>query len=152
MAIHTLETRQVVKTSLEQAWEFFSAPGNLARITPPELGFKVLSPPAERIFAGMMIEYKVSPLFNLPMTWLTEITHVREGSFFVDEQRVGPYAVWHHEHHFRELGPGLVEVHDRVTYVPPLGVLGELVHPWLIKPQLDKIFAFRETAVAEAFG
>ena len=151
MAIHTLETRQVIKTSLEQAWDFFSSPGNLARITPPDLGFTVLSPPAGRIYAGMMIEYKVSPLFGLAMTWLTEITQVREGSFFVDEQRVGPYAIWHHEHHFREVGPGLAEVHDRVTYVPPFGMLGELVHPFLIKPQLDKIFAFRETAVAEAF-
>src|SRR3569623_175387 len=149
MAIHTLETRQVIKTSLEQAWAFFSSPGNLARITPPDLGFKVLSQPAERIFAGMMIEYKVSPLFGLPMSWLTEITHVREGAFFVDEQRMGPYSIWHHEHHFRELSQGLVEVHDRVTYVPPLGVLGELVHPFLLTPQLDKIFAFRETAVAE---
>lgn len=152
MAIHTLETRQVIKASLQQAWDFFSSPRNLSRITPPEMGFTILSDLPERMFAGMMIEYKVTPLFGIPITWLTEISQVREGEFFVDEQRVGPYAIWHHEHHFKDLGDGRVEMHDRVTYVPPFGLLGELVHPFIIKPQLDKIFAFREQAVTELFG
>jgi len=152
MAIHTLETRQVIKASLQQAWDFFSSPRNLSRITPPEMGFTILSDLPERMFAGMMIEYKVTPLFGIPITWLTEISQVREGEFFVDEQRVGPYAIWHHEHHFKDLGDGRVEMHDRVTYVPPCGLLGELVHPFIIKPQLDKIFAFREQAVTELFG
>jgi len=152
MAIHTLETRQVVKASLQQAWDFFSSPGNLARITPPEMSFTVLSTLPERMFAGMMIEYQVRPLFGIPMTWLTEISHVQEREFFVDEQRVGPYAIWHHEHHFKELSAGLVEMHDKVTYVPPFGVLGELVHLFIIKPQLDKIFEFRQRAVSGLFG
>lgn len=152
MAIHTLETRQVIKASLQQAWDFFSSPRNLSRITPPEMGFTILSDLPERMFAGMMIEYKVTPLFGIPITWLTEISQVRVGEFFVDEQRVGPYAIWHHEHHFKDLGDGRVEMHDRVTYVPPFGLLGELVHPFIIKPQLDKIFAFREQAVTELFG
>ncbi|MDB6120377.1 MAG: hypothetical protein JWO08_4158 [Verrucomicrobiaceae bacterium] len=152
MAIHTLQSRQVIKASLQQAWAFFSSPRNLSRITPPEMGFTILSELPESMFPGMMIEYKVTPLFGIPLTWLTEISHVKERELFVDEQRVGPYAIWHHEHHFRDLGDGRVEMHDRVTYVPPFGLLGELVHPFIIKPQLDRIFAHREKAVNELFG
>ena len=99
----------------------------------------------------MMIEYRVRPLFGIPATWLTEITHVEPGKFFVDEQRIGPYRMWHHEHHFTALGDGKVEVRDRVTYVLPLGWLGELAHPFLVKPQLERIFAYREKAVGELF-
>ncbi|MDB6137075.1 MAG: cell division inhibitor [Verrucomicrobiaceae bacterium] len=151
MAIHTIQTRQVIKATLQQAWDFFSSPRNLSRITPPEMGFTILSELPERMFAGMMIEYKVTPLFGIPLTWLTEISHLREQEYFVDEQRVGPYAIWHHEHHFKDLGGGRVEMHDRVTYAPPFGVLGELVHPFIIKPELDKIFGFRERAVQALF-
>ena len=104
------------------------------------------------MFAGMMIEYRVTPVAGIPMTWLTEISHVKENEFFVDEQRVGPYAIWHHEHHFKDLGDGRVEMRDKITYVPPFGLLGELVHPFLIKPQLDRIFAHREKAANELFG
>ncbi|TLD72502.1 SRPBCC family protein [Phragmitibacter flavus] len=152
MAIHTLSTTQTVKGDLETIWSFFSDPRNLSRITPKEMGFEILSELPERMFPGMMIEYRVRPLLGIPMTWLTEITHVEEGRFFVDEQRVGPYAIWHHEHHFRDLGNGLVEMKDRVTYVPPFGILGEMVHPILIRPQLEKIFAHREKTVNEMFG
>ena len=152
MAIHTIQTQQIIKCSLTKAWDFFSNPRNLARITPNELGFQIITDLPERMFAGMMIEYRVTPVLGIPMTWLTEISHVREHEYFVDEQRVGPYAIWHHEHHFKDLGEGQVELRDKVTYVPPFGVLGEAVHPLLIKPQLDKIFAHREKAVNELFG
>ena len=152
MAIHTIQTRQIIKSSLTEAWDFFSSPRNLARITPPELGFQILTELPAHMYSGMMIEYRVTPLLGIPMRWLTEITHVHEGKFFVDEQRVGPYAIWHHEHHFKDLGNGTVEMQDKVTYVPPFGPLGELVHPFIIKPQLDRIFAHREKAVTELFG
>lgn len=152
MAVHTLHTKQIIRATREQAWAFFSDPRNLAKITPPTLGFEVLTPdlPA-RIRAGLMIAYRVRPLFGIPMQWLTEITHVEEGVRFIDEQRVGPYAVWHHEHEFRDLGEGRVEMEDRVTYVLPFGPLGDLVHPLLVKPQLEAIFGFRERAVREMF-
>ena len=152
MAIHTLETRQIIKATLAEAWDYFSNPANLARITPCDLGFKIISTLPGRVHEGMMIEYRVTPLFGIPMTWLTEISHVRDQEYFVDEQRVGPYAIWHHEHHFKDLGGGQVEMRDKVTYVPPFGVLGEIVHPFIIKPQLDKIFAYREQAVNKQFG
>jgi ligand-binding SRPBCC domain-containing protein len=152
MAIHVLETRQTIASSIDRAWDFFSDPRNLSRITPPELDFKVLTRLPDRIHAGMMIEYRVRPIFGIPVRWLTEITHVEAGRFFVDEQRVGPYRIWHHEHHFRELPDGQVEMTDKVTYVPPFGPLGELFHPLVIQPQLAKIFAFRHTAVAGLFS
>lgn len=152
MAVHTLHTQQIIRATREQAWAFFSDPRNLAKITPPTLGFEVLTPdlPA-RIRSGLMIAYRVRPLFGIPMQWLTEITHVEEGVRFIDEQRVGPYAVWHHEHEFRDLGDGRVEMEDRVTYVLPFGPLGDLVHPLLVKPQIETIFGFRERAVREMF-
>ena len=152
MSIHTLQTNQIIRASAEQAWDFFSDPRNLAKITPPDMGFIVKSQLPPRIHAGMMIEYRVSPLLGIPMTWLTEITQVREGLYFVDEQRVGPYAIWHHEHHFRDLGDGRIEMQDKVTYTLPLSPLSEVVHPLLVKPQLDKIFAYREQKVKELFG
>lgn len=152
MPIHTLHTKQIIRATAEQAWDFFSDPRNLAKITPPDMGFIVKSELPPRIHAGMMIEYRVSPLLGIPMTWLTEITQVREGVYFVDEQRVGPYAIWHHEHHFRDLGDGRIEMQDKVTYTLPLSPFSEVVHPFLVKPQLDKIFAFREKRVTELFG
>jgi ligand-binding SRPBCC domain-containing protein len=150
--IRVLETSQIIRASIDDAWSFFSDPRNLARITPPALDFQVLTDLPARIHAGMMIEYRVRPLLGLPVRWLTEITHVEAGKFFVDEQRIGPYRIWHHEHHFRPCDKGSVEIRDRVTYVLPFGVLGDLVHPFLVRPQLAQIFAFREKAVRELFG
>ena len=150
--IHVLESTQTLPVSTDRAWDFFSDPRNLSKITPPELDFTVLTALPERIYAGMMIEYRVRPLLGIPARWLTEITHVEPGKFFVDEQRIGPYKIWHHEHHFRPLATGQTELYDRVTYVLPFGLFGNLVHPFLVKPQLSKIFAFREKRVRELFG
>lgn len=152
MAVHTLHTKQIIRAGMAEAWAFFSNPRNLAKITPPELGFEVLTPDLPpQVYAGMMIAYRVRPLFGIPMTWLSEITLVEAGVRFIDEQRVGPYAVWHHEHVFHDLGDGRVEVEDRATYVLPFAPLGDLAHPLLVKPQLDRIFAHREKAVRELF-
>lgn len=152
MPIHTLHTKQVIRATKEQAWDFFSNPRNLAKITPPDMGFDILTPdlPA-RIYSGLMIEYRVRPLLGIPMSWLTEITHVKDGDYFVDEQRVGPYAIWHHEHWFHDLEDGRIEMEDRVTYVLPMQPFGDIVHPFLVKPQLDRIFGHREKAVRELF-
>jgi ligand-binding SRPBCC domain-containing protein len=152
MAVHTLHTKQIIRAGMTEAWAFFSNPRNLAKITPPELGFEVLTPDLPpQVYAGMMIAYRVRPLFGIPMTWLSEITLVEAGVRFIDEQRVGPYAVWHHEHVFHDLGDGRVEVEDRATYVLPFAPLGDLAHALLVKPQLDRIFAHREKAVRELF-
>ena len=151
MAIYTFSRNQVVEMPLEHCWRFFSDPRNLARITPSALRFIVRSELPEEIYAGLMIRYTVSPLWSIPMTWLTEITHVQKPYQFIDEQRVGPYRIWHHEHFFRAVDERHTEVRDHVHYVPPFGPVGALLHPFLIRPQLERIFAFREeqlTAIA----
>jgi ligand-binding SRPBCC domain-containing protein len=149
--IHTLEQTQAVTASLAACWDFFSDPRNLARITPPELGFEVTSPLPPRMHAGLMIQYRVRPLFGIPLTWLTEITQVDEPHFFVDEQRIGPYRIWHHEHRFTDAGEGAVTMHDKVTYALPFGPFGEMAHPLLVAPRLRRIFDFRNEAVRKLF-
>ena len=144
MPVYTFTRTQTVAMPLEQCWAFFSDPRNLAKITPPALRLRVESELPPEIHPGLMIRYTVSPLFGLPMQWLTEITHVRKPDYFVDEQRVGPYRVWHHEHSFRAVGSNETEVHDLVHYVPPLGPVGAIINALVIRAQLERIFAYRE--------
>lgn len=151
MPIHLLEQTQLIHAPLARCWAFFSDPHNLAQITPPDLGFEVLGPLPPAIHPGLMIRYRVRPLLGLPMRWLTEITHVENGRYFVDEQRLGPYRLWHHEHTFEALDPRRTRVHDRVHYALPGGWLGNLVHPFLVRPRLEQIFAFRTRAVERLF-
>ncbi len=151
MPVHTLERTQIIPAPLAVAWEFFSSPRNLERITPRELDFRILSELPAQMYAGMMIRYRVRPLLGLPLTWVTEITHVEPQRMFVDEQRVGPYRMWHHEHHFRELDGGRVEMLDRITYQLPLGWLSEPVHAWIVRRQLAAIFDHRHVAVERLF-
>jgi ligand-binding SRPBCC domain-containing protein len=103
------------------------------------------------MYEGLIIAYTVKPLLGIPMEWVTEITHVKDNSFFVDEQRIGPYKMWHHEHHFREVEGG-VEMTDIVSYVIPFGMIGKLFHPVLVKPKLEEIFAYRFKIVDNLFG
>jgi ligand-binding SRPBCC domain-containing protein len=152
MPIHVLHRTQTLAITREEAWQFFSDPRNLARITPPKLGFQIVTPDLpDRIYAGLMIQYRVRPLLGIPMVWLTEITHVTEGRYFADEQRMGPYALWHHEHWFRDSGPGCVELEDRVTYKLPCGRLSEPAHALLVRKQLEDIFDYRTIAVEKWF-
>ena len=152
MAIHLFTRTQIIPAPLDECWRFFSTPENLARLTPPALGMEVVGECPATMHAGMMFTLRVRPLLGLPLTWLTEITHVEPPHYFVDEQRTGPYRVWHHEHHFRALGERRTEMRDVVHYVLPFGWLGGLVHPWLVAPELRRIFAFRENAVRKIFG
>lgn len=147
MPIYTFNRTQIVRVPLEQCWEFFSNPRNLEKITPPSLNFRVKTDLPATIYPGLMIEYKVSPLFGIPVSWLTEIVHVDKPHHFVDEQRVGPYRLWHHEHFFRELGPEEAELRDLIHYVPPLGPFGAVINAVAIRPQLARIFDFRAKAL-----
>lgn len=149
--MYTLERTQRIPISLEEAWNFFQNPGNLSKITPSEMGFETLSEVPEKMYPGLFIHYKVSPLFGIKMNWTTEITYVQEPHYFVDEQRVGPYAIWHHEHHFKEIEGG-VEMLDRVNYKIPLGILGKIAHPIIVRSKLEEIFEYRIRAVEEIFG
>ena len=114
------------------------------------MGFIVKSEVPQKMYEGLMIAYTVKPLAGIPMNWVTEIKTVKDLQFFVDEQRVGPYKVWHHEHHFKAVEGG-VEMTDIVTYVLPFGLLGRLVHPWLVRPKLEQIFAYRFKKVETLF-
>ncbi len=152
MSVHRLDAVQTVPASLEDAWAFFSDPRNLAVITPPSLGFKITTaglPP--RVHEGMILTYTVTPVLNIPLRWVTEITHLRDHEFFVDEQRIGPYRFWHHQHHFREVEGG-VELRDIVHYAAPFGPLGDLVVRFRVKPKLAEIFRFRKRVIERRFG
>jgi ligand-binding SRPBCC domain-containing protein len=151
VAVHVFQSTQTLSTSLGRAWEFLVDPRNLARITPPALGFAVVGDLPERIHRGLILEYRVRFLFALRLRGVAEITEVEEGKSFVDVQRVGPYRSWRHAHLLRDLGRDRVEIRDEITYEPPLGWLGELLHPLLIAPRLRKIFAGRAKTMAEIF-
>jgi ligand-binding SRPBCC domain-containing protein len=152
MSVHSLKSVQQIPATLEAAWNFFSLSHNLATITPPHLNFRVRSHHhGSRIYAGQIIEYTVSPLFGIPLYWMTEITHVQEQVLFVDEQRYGPYAMWHHQHHFREVEGG-VEMTDIVHYKNPFWFIGDVANTLVVKKQLKKIFSSRYQKITELFG
>lgn len=149
MKLHRLQTVQRLPVSREEAWGYFSDASNLAKITPPDLGFEVTSPLPEKVYAGLIITYKVRPLFNVPVRWVTEITHVDEPNLFVDEQRFGPYRFWHHQHLFRAIGGG-VEMTDIVHYALPPG--GGIARGVLVAPRLKQIFDYRHQVLEKTFG
>jgi ligand-binding SRPBCC domain-containing protein len=151
MKIYTLHTKQNLPISVAQAWDFLSDPRNLKTITPPYMGFEILSGADREMYPGQIIQYIVTPVLNIPTKWVTEITHVVDQKFFVDEQRFGPYALWHHKHFIKEI-PGGVEMEDIVDYKVPFGILGQLVHPIIVKPKLQEIFDFRRKKLIDMFG
>lgn len=150
--VYRLKTIQNIPVSLPEAWDFFSKPKNLAEITPRELDFNIISLyHGEEMYPGQIIEYKVKPLLGIPVYWMTEITHVEKEKYFVDEQRFGPYILWHHQHHFKSITGG-VEMTDIVHYKIPFGFLGDIAQWLFVRKNLEKIFEFREKAVEQRFG
>lgn len=150
MKLFKLEARQVVPVGVDEAWAFFSDARNLSRITPPSLGFHLLSELPAEMYAGMIIPYRVRPLFGVPIIWITEITHVDKPRLFVDEQRFGPYRFWHHQHHFRKVEGG-TEIRDVVHHAPP-SPAGRWVERWVVGPRLREIFGYRRRVLEEVFG
>jgi len=150
MKLYELRQEQLLPISLRETWEFFSTPENLPLITPPDLGFRIISELPPRIHAGMLVTYTVTPFLGIPVKWVTEITHAEEPHFFVDEQRFGPYRFWHHQHHFRETAAG-TEMLDLVHYGLPYGLFGRLLNP-LVAGRLAEIFAYRRMALNECFA
>jgi ligand-binding SRPBCC domain-containing protein len=149
--MYQLRRTQFVATDLQTCWNFFSSPKNLKEITPDYMGFDVLVELPEKMYEGLMIEYTVKPLLGLPMKWITEIKYVHDLKFFVDEQRKGPYKIWHHEHHFKEVNGG-VEMTDIVSYEIPFGFIGRWMHPIIVKKKLNEIFEYRFKRVDEIFN
>lgn len=150
MKIHRLTRHQILPVSLERAWEFFSDPGNLPVITPPELSIRVISGAETPLRAGQIITYTITPFPGIPVEWKTKITEVDPGRRFIDLQVEGPYKLWKHTHSFRTIN-GSVEVRDDVKYVLPFGFLGTLAHTLIIKNQLRKIFDYRENMLKHIF-
>lgn len=143
--------QQFIPADLARVWEFFATPRNLDVLTPPDLRFRILDEVPDRMYAGQLIEYRISPVPGVWLRWLTEIRHVREGEYFVDEQRAGPYRLWYHEHRF-ERRPGGVMMTDRVTYEVGWGPAGWLAEKLWVRRQLAHIFACRRRQVAAHFG
>lgn len=151
MKIYRLETIQNLPISQKEAWNFLSDPRNLKTITPDYMGFEIVCGAASKMYAGQILQYIVTPLLNIPLKWVTEITHIREGEYFVDEQRFGPYSLWHHKHFIKPIKNG-VEMIDIVDYKVPFGILGQLVQPFLVRPKLEEIFEYRKNALDRIFG
>lgn len=152
MGFYQLHKTQKIPATIDQVWDFISSPANLKKITPEYMGFNITSKLlSEKMYPGMIISYKVSPVLGIKMTWVTEITQVKEKEYFVDEQRVGPYSMWHHEHKIEPIESGVLMT-DIVSYQPPFGILGSIANSMLIKNQLKEIFDYRVTAVEKMFG
>ncbi|RIA09403.1 ligand-binding SRPBCC domain-containing protein [Flavobacteriaceae bacterium MAR_2010_72] len=151
MKLYTLQKKQNLPITLDQAWDFLSDPKNLKTITPDYMGFNISSGADKPMYAGQIIQYVVTPLLGIKTTWVTEITHVIHKQYFVDEQRFGPYALWHHKHFLKEIEGG-VEMEDIIDYKVPFGFLGQMVHPILVKPKLEEIFNYRTKKLEDLFG
>ncbi|HBH24286.1 MAG TPA: cell division inhibitor [Cytophagales bacterium] len=148
--VYQIKSAQILPLGLEECWEFFSNPANLKIITPESMGFEILSGAEQPMYPGQIIQYHVSPIFGLKLNWVTEIKHVDPLKMFVDEQRYGPYAMWHHKHFFKPIEGG-VETTDLVHYKLPLGILGRMAHPFLVKPKIEEIFKYRSQKLNELF-
>ncbi|MBC7947136.1 MAG: SRPBCC family protein [Chitinophagaceae bacterium] len=151
MAIHCIKMVQKIPVALDVAWNFFSNPANLERITEEGVGFSIVSKHhSDKIYPGQIIEYRIKPFAGISLYWMTEITNVVDRQLFVDEQRFGPFDMWHHQHHFKEVGGG-VEMTDIVHYKIPFWVVGELANVVFVKNKLRGIFEYRKNMIGEIF-
>jgi ligand-binding SRPBCC domain-containing protein len=149
--VYSLKTTQLIPTGISTAWDFFSNPSRLQDITPADMGFTITSKyQGDKIYAGQIIEYRLRPLLGIPVYWMTEITHVEDKKYFVDEQRFGPYSLWHHQHHFKEVSGG-VEMTDIVHYKIPFGFIGDISNRLFVGHKLKQIFDYRYAKVEEMF-
>jgi ligand-binding SRPBCC domain-containing protein len=152
MAFYQLIKIQKLPCTIADVWDFISSPINLKEITPKHLGFIVTSNTgAEKMYPGMIITYKVSPVLGIQLNWMTEITQVKDKEYFIDEQRIGPYSLWHHQHKIQPIDGGVLMT-DIITYQPPLGFFGAMANSLFIKKQLKDIFDYRKTALENRFG
>ena len=153
MKPYQLEFQQNLPISVSKAWDFFSSPVNLAKITPKEMAFTITSNPEhfKSMYPGTIITYKVSPIWGIQLDWMTEITQVEHEKYFIDEQRFGPYKFWHHQHHFKAIEGG-TEMTDILTYGLPMGIFGRIANRIFVADKLQQIFEFRKQKVMELFG
>jgi ligand-binding SRPBCC domain-containing protein len=147
----TIKTEQLLPLSLLEAWVFFATPRNLNAVTPKELEFRITSDVPDTMYEGLMITYKIKPMLNIPIDWVTEITHIKELNYFVDEQRKGPYKMWHHEHHFKEVKEGVLMI-DILTYDIGKSIFGWIAGKLFVHRKVEEIFQYRNKALATYFN
>ncbi|MEM9837470.1 MAG: SRPBCC family protein [Bacteroidota bacterium] len=148
-----LEFTTTVPRSLEATWDFFSRPENLEKLTPKDVSFEFLTPlKGVVMYPGIAIQYRVSPFPGFTTDWITEITQIKEYEYFIDDQRVGPFALWHHQHHFRAIDDQTTEMKDILHYQAPLGILGTIADKIFVHRQVQQIFSYREEAMRAYFG
>ena len=151
MKIYRFTKSQLLPITIDIAWDFLSDSKNLKKITPDYMGFNIIEKEDTKMYAGQIIQYIVTPILGIPTKWVTEITHVKDKSYFVDEQRFGPYSLWHHKHFIKEVDGG-VEMLDIIDYKIPLGLIGRIANPILVKPKLNEIFDYRKQKLIDLFG
>jgi ligand-binding SRPBCC domain-containing protein len=151
LKIHRLQFTQLLPISLDEAWTFFSSPKNLNEITPDDMSFEIISGTEERMYAGQIITYRIKPMLNIPMNWVTEITQSEDRHYFIDEQRFGPYKFWNHLHRFEATAEGVLMT-DILHYALPFGFLGEIMGKLFIHQKVNSIFRQREKKLMDIFG
>lgn len=151
MKIYRFTKSQLLPITIDKAWAFLSDAKNLKKITPDYMGFNIIEKEDTKMYAGQIIQYIVTPILGIPTKWVTEITHVKDKSYFVDEQRFGPYSLWHHKHFIKEVDGG-VEMLDIIDYKIPFGLIGRIANPILVKPKLNEIFDYRKQKLIDLFG
>ena len=151
MKIYRFVRTQKIPININEAWNFLSDPNNLKTITPSYMGFHIIENENTEMYSGQIIKYTVSPILGIKINWVTEITHVKNLEYFVDEQRFGPYSFWHHKHFIKEIKGG-VEMVDVLDYALPFGILGRIFHPVIVKPKLNEIFNYRREKLIKIFG
>jgi len=151
MGFYQFQKKQNLNASIDEVWDFISSPANLKEITPPYMGFDITTENLpEKMYPGMIISYIVKPLAGIPVNWVTEITEISEKKFFIDQQRIGPYSFWHHQH-FLEPYDNTVQMTDIVSYKPPFGFIGSIANEIIIRRKIREIFDYREAVLRRIF-
>ena len=151
MKVYSKQSVQKVNASVEECWTFFSSPRNLQKMTPLTMGFEITDFDGKNMYPGQIIQYKVSPLLGIKLTWVTEITIVEENRYFIDVQRFGPYTLWHHKHFFEPVENGVLMT-DLVHYALPLGFIGRMLNALVVKNKLKEIFEYRAEKIKKIFN
>ena len=150
--LYTLYAKQTVAKERDILWDFFRKPRNLNKLTPEDVDFKIISGKSDDFYEGKIISYKIKPFKMINLNWVTEISQVKEGSYFIDNQIFGPYKFWHHEHHFKSNSDGTTDIIDKVKYKVPFYILGTLMHKMFIRKKLLNIFMFRQRKITDLFN
>ena len=150
MKLHKLKFNTTINANISDVWAFFINPNNLEVLTPNNMQFKITCDADNTMYAGKIISYVITPLANIPMTWVTEITQCKELDYFIDEQRFGPYKFWHHVHQFIE-DDGKTKMTDELTYSFYGGAIGDLIQNKIITKKIEGIFNYRSIKINEYF-